>query len=223
MRTLASAPSSGGPLIRPETSSKVSKQTSKSSISTDDTSRAARASPLINLLTLGLGFCCLLSVAMNFLHHDTFVHHSPDTAIARAMAEFKNHHRKPKRITQEDILEEQLIQNQGRDEREQQNQDDIEVVDVNDIRQNTGILAGLSCNDFGGPTETDHMVYWRNIPADETFVSPFRSEGRRQYLTFEPDGGKQENNFLQGSHPYLIHTIANLDLAFSSFVLRWVE
>jgi hypothetical protein len=190
MRTVASAPSSAPPLIRPETSeSKVSKQINKASATTSDTSRAARSSPLVNLLMIGLGFCCLLSVAMNLLHHDTFVHHSPDTAIARAMAEFKKHRKKRKRITQEDILEEQLIQNQVREEGEQQIQDDLVVVNVNDIRNKPGSLSGLTCNDYGGPPDTDYMVYWRNVPADETFVSPFRSKGRRQYLTFEPDGG----------------------------------
>ena len=83
----------------------------------------------------------------------------------------------------------------------------------------TTSLAGLSCHAHGGPfeqQEADEMVYWRNIPSDELYVSPLRTtftttsssssisntndyhiaaagqqrgQQRRQYLTFEPDGG----------------------------------
>jgi hypothetical protein len=55
-------------------------------------------------------------------------------------------------------------------------------------------VAGLQCHDHGGPTDSlaaEEMVYWRDIPKDATFASPFRSTtsslARNQYLTFEPD------------------------------------
>jgi hypothetical protein len=69
-------------------------------------------------------------------------------------------------------------------------------------------LAGLNCTKFGGPfTELaqSEMVYWRDIPSDQQFVSPFRKrkqkqqqaagnqEQPRQYMTFEPDGGGWNN------------------------------
>jgi hypothetical protein len=61
-------------------------------------------------------------------------------------------------------------------------------------------VAGLQCHDHGGPTDslaTEEMVYWRDIPKDATFASPFRSttssSQRNQYLTFEPDEGGWNN------------------------------
>lgn len=52
-------------------------------------------------------------------------------------------------------------------------------------------LAGLNCEDHGGPSYelAEEMVYWRDVPSDATFKSPIgRDDGRRKYLTFEPDG-----------------------------------
>jgi hypothetical protein len=60
-------------------------------------------------------------------------------------------------------------------------------------------VAGLQCHDHGGPTDSlaaEEMVYWRDIPKDASFASPFRSTAsssqRNQYLTFEPDEGGVE-------------------------------
>lgn len=57
-------------------------------------------------------------------------------------------------------------------------------------------IAGLSCDRFGGPSEeiASEMVYWRDIPKDAAFVSPYkRTDGQKQYLTFEPDEGGFNN------------------------------
>lgn len=56
-------------------------------------------------------------------------------------------------------------------------------------------LAGLNCDDHGGPSNdiAKEMVFWENIPSDEKYVSPFKKEGRTQYLTFEPDRGGWNN------------------------------
>ncbi|KAL7535954.1 hypothetical protein ACHAWF_005322 [Thalassiosira exigua] len=51
-------------------------------------------------------------------------------------------------------------------------------------------LAGLSCSDHGGPTDevAEEMVYWKDVPSDAKFTSPFgRIAGKRKYLTFEKD------------------------------------
>lgn len=53
-------------------------------------------------------------------------------------------------------------------------------------------VAGLNCDKYGGPSEeiASEMVYWRDIPSDAEFVSPFASYGESpKYLTFEPDEG----------------------------------
>jgi hypothetical protein len=59
-------------------------------------------------------------------------------------------------------------------------------------------VAGLDCSEHGGPMERENakeMVYWRDIPSDNSWTSPFKkiSTGERQYLTFEPDGGGWNN------------------------------
>jgi hypothetical protein len=62
---------------------------------------------------------------------------------------------------------------------------------VNSIRAD-GVdhkVAGLSCAKYGGPSDeiAAEMVYWRDIPSDAKFVSPFkRARSETQYLTFEP-------------------------------------
>lgn len=53
-------------------------------------------------------------------------------------------------------------------------------------------IAKLSCKKYGGPSDEDakEMIYWSDIPSDSKYVSPFRlKRRRRQYMTFEPDGG----------------------------------
>jgi hypothetical protein len=58
-------------------------------------------------------------------------------------------------------------------------------------------LAGLSCRDHGGPSEeiaADTMVYWRDIPSDSDYVSPYAKYGPEiKYLTVEPDEGFWNN------------------------------
>ena len=53
-------------------------------------------------------------------------------------------------------------------------------------------VAGLSCTKYGGPPDevAAEMVYWRDIPQDAAYVSPYKSYGpQKKYLTFEPDEG----------------------------------
>ena len=57
-------------------------------------------------------------------------------------------------------------------------------------------VAGLSCQPHGGPSDEHaaEMIYWRDIPADATFTSPFQNTGPSpKYLTFEPDEGGFNN------------------------------
>jgi hypothetical protein len=51
-------------------------------------------------------------------------------------------------------------------------------------------IAGLNCDRFGGPSEeiAEEMVYWRDVPSDSQFQSPYAHYGPQpKYLTFEPD------------------------------------
>lgn len=57
-------------------------------------------------------------------------------------------------------------------------------------------VAGLSCAKHGGPSDdlASEMVYWKDIPEDASYVSPFREYGpAKKYLTFEPDEGGFNN------------------------------
>jgi hypothetical protein len=57
-------------------------------------------------------------------------------------------------------------------------------------------VAGLQCDRYGGPSEeiVAEMIYWRDIPSDADFVSPYAKYGPTpKYLTFEPDEGGWNN------------------------------
>jgi GDP-fucose protein O-fucosyltransferase len=59
-------------------------------------------------------------------------------------------------------------------------------------------VAGLSCEAYGGPSQTaaNEMIYWRDIPTDAEFSSPLKPDSSSKdelYLTFEPDEGGWNN------------------------------
>jgi GDP-fucose protein O-fucosyltransferase len=59
-------------------------------------------------------------------------------------------------------------------------------------------VAGLDCTKYGGPSNdvAREMVYWRNIPDDANYASPFaalNTPENPKYLTFEPDEGGWNN------------------------------
>jgi hypothetical protein len=57
-------------------------------------------------------------------------------------------------------------------------------------------IAGLDCTAHGGPTDPNasrELVYWKDLPLDSQYTSPFRDPNKRRYLTFEPDGGGWNN------------------------------
>eukprot|EP00538_Stauroneis_constricta_P000684 CAMPEP_0119551132 /NCGR_PEP_ID=MMETSP1352-20130426/4475_1 /TAXON_ID=265584 /ORGANISM="Stauroneis constricta, Strain CCMP1120" /LENGTH=528 /DNA_ID=CAMNT_0007597141 /DNA_START=65 /DNA_END=1651 /DNA_ORIENTATION=+ len=54
----------------------------------------------------------------------------------------------------------------------------------------------LDCSEYGGPyteKETMDVVYWKDIPSDSQYVSPFYDPSTVKYLSFEPDGGGWNN------------------------------
>ncbi len=65
----------------------------------------------------------------------------------------------------------------------------------NDVRKVTEKLSGLNCDAFGGPSQeiAEEMVYWKDIPSDNAYQSPFYDPANIRYLTFEPDAGGWNN------------------------------
>ena len=51
-------------------------------------------------------------------------------------------------------------------------------------------LAGLKCQEkYGGPADEyaeQEMVFWSDIPSDESYKSPFMHWEEEKFLTFEP-------------------------------------
>mmetsp|Transcript_36468 Transcript_36468/g.88342 ORF Transcript_36468/g.88342 Transcript_36468/m.88342 type:complete len:562 (-) Transcript_36468:4894-6579(-) len=118
------------------------------------------------------GLCFLLSVSLNFLHDSEAIPHDHNTAVKRAIEDFK-----------------QDMKSKGGPTLDSQKNRPGE--DSNTGRR----LAELNCEKWGGPEmeAAQEMVYWEDIPSDETFVSPFCQQGKERFMTFEPDGGGWNN------------------------------
>ena len=62
---------------------------------------------------------------------------------------------------------------------------------VYSLRKDRHGVAGLSCADHGGPLDpqiTDRMVYWKDVPSDSSYVSPYVSSrigDSEKYLAFK--------------------------------------
>lgn len=132
------------------------------------------------------GACFLLSACLNFLHESGSIPHTHNTAVENAMEEFKANakirmrKKKLSAIQALDVLKK--IKNKRKDR---------DLISESSPTK----LAELNCETFGGPSKeiSQEMVYWEDIPADESFVSPFFRQGETKYLTFEPDGGGWNN------------------------------
>ena len=76
------------------------------------------------------------------------------------------------------------------------------------ININNNLLAGLSCLQHGGPSDeaAAEMVYWRDIPDDAEYTSPFYEEGKEKFLLWDMDAAGFNNkrisfeNFLLLAH-----------------------
>jgi len=97
-----------------------------------------------------------------------------------------------------------IVKKTGGEERadfSKKNSDSIDVVDEKNNKShdegsdNRHDMAGLSCAIHGGPSDeaAQNMVYWKDIPSDSKYVSPFFDSGKHKYMTFEPDGGGWNN------------------------------
>lgn len=93
----------------------------------------------------------------------------------------------------EEVVEEKVVEVEEKpaenDPAEGETKDKEKQVEslVNEQEDDGHKVAGLSCKDYGGPSDEDaaEMVFWKDIPEDASFVSPYK-RNETQYLTFEP-------------------------------------
>eukprot|EP00549_Striatella_unipunctata_P018685 CAMPEP_0118721094 /NCGR_PEP_ID=MMETSP0800-20121206/30520_1 /TAXON_ID=210618 ORGANISM="Striatella unipunctata, Strain CCMP2910" /NCGR_SAMPLE_ID=MMETSP0800 /ASSEMBLY_ACC=CAM_ASM_000638 /LENGTH=663 /DNA_ID=CAMNT_0006628897 /DNA_START=63 /DNA_END=2054 /DNA_ORIENTATION=+ len=76
------------------------------------------------------------------------------------------------------------------EEEEEEGDDDPEE---GDSEKHT--ITGLNCEAYGGLDKkwAQKMIYWKNIPDDAKFVSPWKDPEKEKYITFEPDAGGWNN------------------------------
>jgi len=127
-----------------------------------------------NIVVALLSICCLVTVAVNFLH-GSMMHGSLSQQAANT---FQDQH----------FLTASHDHLSGEGNTKQK--------DDGMSSWSGHKLAGLHCDAYGGPSEeiAQEMVYWQDIPSDSDYMSPFHPRGKEtQYMTFEPDGGGWNN------------------------------
>lgn len=174
---------------------------------------------LFFVLTFSIGCCVALN--LYFGHVTSGLHDVEKLMIQSHQMIYKDHvvhnvekvsseqwQRKQKterKQKEEDEEEEKDAEEQAPQEEQQEHQEEPRYERTIHKTGNTSLLAELNCLPFGGPIDRDaaqEMVYWKDIPADTTYQSPFyrynnrkenRDAGKLFYMTFEPDGGGWNN------------------------------
>ena len=110
-----------------------------------------------------LGVCCLVSGIVNILH----AHRSPSSTVVQE--HLKDFREPPTKKNAKKVV---LAEDQA---------------DQSPEQDNGSSLQHLSCQAYGGPPDefAQEMVYWKDIPSDEHFVSPFHARQGKRYMTFE--------------------------------------
>jgi hypothetical protein len=131
------------------------------------------------------------SVKRNINHNKKKATNARPPPIERQQQELQENKKKKGMAARPPLIEREQ---QERHEQQQRDQDKKDFNPFN-VEQEDSRLAGLDCKPFGGPDNelAEEMVYWEDIPQDQTWVSPFKSDTSPKYLTFEPDQGGWNN------------------------------
>ena len=163
-RSITSPPSSG--------------QSTNSSNSTSSrikpfTSTPSERSSNSNRLFIVFVTLCILVAFVNIQFHHIF--HDENVA-EQLMREFHKRHFRTSRQHDYEL-------NQATNKK--QNDDNNSVGEIHQHK-----LAGLKCQEkYGGPADDyaeQEMVFWSDIPSDESYKSPFMHGEEEKFLTFEP-------------------------------------
>jgi len=200
------------PHVKKEKSSSSIRNNNATACANRPTGSSGRSSPSTNASSktylLFLATCIFVSMTGNILHHRIA---DPHNIHKHAMMSFeqrhlglahKEAHDEKKRKKAE--LEKELIAALKKVEAEKAagggGTDGSSIAEERLLEEEERMrenLAGLNCEDHGGPLdmlEAGEMVYWRDVPSDAEFVSPIKkNDGKKRYLTFEPDGGGFNN------------------------------
>ncbi|KAG7347749.1 GDP-fucose protein O-fucosyltransferase [Nitzschia inconspicua] len=154
-----------------------------------------------HVATAFIAGCCigsLLLTAVHFSHLDNFQQITATTSDTSHHHPLKHHQHQQKQIQTALSKKDAGVQEEAPSDPEKKS------VAFSKPKQNIAAnhdnivhaVAGLKCDNHGGPSAeaAQEMVYWRDLPQDNTWTSPFlKKDGTRQYLTFEPDGGGWNN------------------------------
>ncbi len=128
--------------------------------------------------------CCVSSLIwtiIHFYHIDSF-HATGNSSLSTHLqsAKLRNHVQVSVKKNEKESMNSKSSDGSGEKKRMAANHDNV-----------VHPVAGLRCEEHGGPSPKDaqEMVYWRDIPEDNGWTSPFRNQNVRQYLTFVPDAG----------------------------------
>jgi len=150
--------------------------------------------------------CCFATTAISIFHFSTLgdlhdgsvvsspaalVHHPGNVAMQDEAASAKHHEEN----NNNDVSVQQQAQQQVQVQVQQHVEGEQKLAGLHHNAVHP--VAGLDCSAHGGPMEiheSEELVYWRDIPKDNSYTSPFqKTNGERQYLSFEPDAGGFNN------------------------------
>ena len=140
----------------------------------------------ISSMAAVLGICCLGSGIVNVMH----AHRTPTSTVMEEHLKDFMEGRPPKDVKK--LANDEEVVDHSEDEHPLADQQAAPVLSQPKPAESgaaEGSLKHLSCEAYGGPPDefAQEMVYWKDIPSDEHYVSPFhvKKGQHKRYMTFE--------------------------------------